>query len=156
MKNILTTLMILSLMTTVVVILRLVLAHLRTKRETQAQLELHTRLIDRFSTSKELLDYLDSGAGARLLTRIPAEIGGPHRRILASTQAGIVLTFVGAAFLLLQGFDGVQESAHAVKFVGGVLLSLGLGFITSAVVAWVLSRSWGLLEARDTSAAAPR
>lgn len=130
---------------TAILIIRMVQENGKSKRQAEAQLQLHTRLIDKFGSSRELLDYLASDAGKKFLTPATVQRTMPFRRILAAAQAGIVLTFVGVAFWLVRGsFD--QEGLRAATFLGGVTIALGLGFLCSAVVAHTLSRKWGLLN----------
>ncbi len=128
-----------------VLIARMAIENGKAKREAEAQLQLHTRLIDKFGSPKELLDYLQSEAGRKFLTPAPVQGSMPYRRIMAAAQTGIVLSFLGVASLLIRGsFD--QEGMRAVTFLGSVSLGLGLGFIFSAFAAHVLSRKWGLLN----------
>jgi hypothetical protein len=139
-----------SLIATVLVI-RMAIENAKSKREAEAQLQLHTRLMDKFGSPKELLDYLQSDAGRRFLAPATVQKAMPYRRILGAAQAGIVLTFVGVAFWLVKGsFD--QEGLRAATLLGGVTFALGLGFVCSAVVAHILSRKWGLLNGNGTGA----
>jgi len=135
-----------------VLLVRWALAHARFRRESEMQLQLHTRLIDKFGTPKELGEYLQSDAGRAFLTPPPAERVTPYRRILGSAQAGIVLVLVGMAIWLLRGGDVEQshQTVHTLSVLGGVTLALGLGFIASAVLAYVLSARWGLLNGKRT------
>jgi hypothetical protein len=122
------------------------LAHARFKREAEMQLQLHTRLIDKFGTPKELGEYLQSDAGRAFLTPQPAERAAPSRRVLASAQAGIVLAFVGGTVLYLRDVEGPGNTMQTLTVLGGVTLALGLGFIASATLAYVLSSRWGLFN----------
>jgi hypothetical protein len=143
-----------SLIATVLVI-RMAIENAKSKREAEAQLQLHTRLMDKFGSPKELLDYLQSDAGRRFLAPATVQKAMPYRRILGAAQAGIVLTFVGVAFWLVKGsFD--QEGLRAATLLGGVTFALGLGFVCSAVVAHILSRKWGLLNGNGTGASKGR
>jgi len=134
-----------AMMTAGLLVVRMAIENGKSKREAEAQLQLHTRLIDKFGSPRELLDYLQSDAGKKFLTPATVQKIMPYKRILGAAQAGIVLTFVGAAFWLIRGsFD--QEEMRAATFLGGVTLAFGLGFIVSAILAHVLSRKWGLLN----------
>jgi hypothetical protein len=134
-----------------VLFVRMAMENGKAKREAEAQLQLHTRLIDKFGSPKELLDYLESDAGRKFLTPATVQRTMPYKRILGAAQAGIVLTFVGVAFWLVRGsFD--QEGLRAATFLGAVTFALGLGFVCSAVVAHILSRKWGLLNGNGTGA----
>ena len=134
-----------TMMIAAVLVIRMVIENGRSKRETEAQLQMHTRLIDRFGSPKELLDYLQSDAGKRFLAPASVQKVMPYKRILGAAQAGIVLTFVGVAFWLIRDSLG-QEGMRAATFLGSVTFAFGLGFLCSAVLAHVLSRKWGLLN----------
>ena len=133
------------------------LDHARFKRESEMQLALHTRLIDKFGTPKELGEYLGSDAGRAFLTPPPAERATPYRRILASAQAGIVLIFVGAAIWMFRG-DSLgpgsdsRQTVRTLSALGGVTFALGLGFIASAILAYVLCSHWGLFNGKKPAA----
>jgi hypothetical protein len=128
-----------------VLIVRMAIENGKAKRETEAQLQMHTRLIDRFGSPKELLDYLQSDAGKRFLAPASVQKAMPYKRILGAAQAGIVLTFVGVAVWLIRDSFG-QEGVRAATFLGSVTFAFGLGFLCSAILAHILSRKWGLLK----------
>jgi hypothetical protein len=131
----------------VVVIVRAALAASRTKREAETLLQLHTRLIEKFGTSQELLEYLRSEAGAKLLSPVANGGSAPHRKIIAAVQVGVIMTFLGTAFWLLRG-TLTDEGMAAVSFLGAATLALGLGFLVSAFLAYLLSSRWGLLNGK--------
>ena len=126
-------------------IVRVALRHSRQTKAAQGQLKLHSQLIEKFGTAPELLNYLQSDAGRTFLTPQPIEKSSAYGRILAAIQGGIVLTFVGAAFLLLR-LAVSSDANEFVLVVGGILLALGLGFLASALAAFWLSRSWKLIN----------
>ena len=128
------------------------LAHARFKREAEMQLQLHTRLIEKFGTPKELGEYLQSDAGRAFLTPPPTERATPYRRILASAQAGIVLAFVGGTVLDLRDVEGPGNAMRTLTVLGGITFALGLGFIASAILAYVLSSRWGLFNGKHATA----
>ena len=143
--------------TATVLVIRWVLAHARFKREAEMQLQLHTRLIDKFGTPKELGEYLQSDAGRAFLTPPPAERVTPYRKILASAQAGIILSFVGVAIWMFRGNhmgpgSDSRQTVHTLSALGGIVLALGLGFIASAILAYVLSSRWGLFNGKKQAA----
>ena len=138
----------------VILLIRWGLAHARFKRESEMQLQLHTRLIDKFGSPKELGEYLQSDAGRAFLTPAPAERATPYRKILASAQAGVVLCFVGVAIWMVRGGDVDQsrQTVHTLTALGGITFALGLGFIASAILAYVLSSRWGLFNGKTAKA----
>ncbi len=128
-----------------VLIARMSIENGKAKREADAQLQLHTRLIDKFGSPKELLDYLQSEAGKKFLTPATVQRSTPYKRILAATQTGIVLTFVAAALWPIRG-TLVGTEVRTVTFLASLSFGLGLGFLFAALAAFLLSRKWGLLN----------
>ena len=108
---------------------------------------IHRDLVSKFGSSQELLAYLSSDAGRELA--VPAaelDRTHPYKRILGAIQAGLVLVSVGTAFLLMSNSEALgRDGEHGFVFLGGMALSVGLGFLASAVAAWMLSKRWGLM-----------
>lgn len=109
----------------------------------KVQAELQSKLLDRFGSSQELLDYLGSEAGQRFLEASTIERAKPLGRILGSLQVGVILTLVALALLFLYWqFPGIGEPAVGL---GILCLALGLGFLISAAVSYALLKRWGVL-----------
>lgn len=117
--------------------------------------EAHTKLLDRFTSHEDLLAYIQTPAGRRFLESAPIleegpkTINAPIGRVLWSMQAGVVLAFAGVGLRFVSG--RVVPDAQQPLFVVGVLaVSLGIGFVVSAAMAYMMSRRLGLLEPRST------
>ena len=90
--------------------LRLFIENRRWSRIFTLQNEVHTRLIDKFSSSQELAAYMETDAGRRFLEAapIPVNFGADQRvpnavaRVLTPVQIGVVLVLLGIGFLLLR------------------------------------------------------
>jgi hypothetical protein len=128
----------------IVWIVRLTQSHKRTSKLVQIQADLRSRLLERFDSAQELTEYLQSEAGLRFLESVPAEKTSPYNRILGSLQAGIILSLCGGAFLFLR--TAIAGAEEAFAFLGALALALGLGFLLSAGAAYILSKSWGLIN----------
>ena len=116
---------------------------LRRTRVAKAQAEIKTKLLDKFGSSQELLQYLQTDAGQRFFQpeEAPPEPKSPHSRILRSITLGTIMTFLGIGFVLLSRWidDGM--------LVPGVFfLAIGLGFLVSSAISFYLSKSWGLFN----------
>lgn len=124
----------------------------RWQRLSKIQTEAHTKLLDRFSSNEDLLAYIQTPSGRRFLESAPIPLNpetrplaAPFSRILWSVQAGVVLTAGGIGLRWVSERVPVEMTTPLSVF--GVLgISLGLGFIISAVVAFVLSQRLGLFE----------
>ena len=131
---------------------RSVIEHRRWSRASRVQVDAHTKLLDRFGSNEDLLAYIQTPAGRRFLESgpMPLEagpraIGAPTGRILWSVQAGIVLATAGLGMQFVSG-RVVEDVGQGFYVIGVVIFSLGLGFVLSSAVAFVLSRRLGLLE----------
>ena len=120
------------------------LTNSRRLKMARMQADMHGKLLDKFGSSQELVQYLESDAGKAFLEPPEVDKANPYRRILGSVQAGIILSLVGGVFLLFRN----QPDIQGALFIGGLLLALGLGFLISAGVSFRLSKAWGLLDAR--------
>ncbi len=117
--------------------------------------EFHSRLLDRIGSANEFGEFLKTGGGSKFLESLTVEGSGRGSsidvsvRILWATQIGVVSLALGVGLLILGGvyrFDGPGFSV-----LGAITLSLGIGFLLSAVLSYRLSKSLGLLTKTDAT-----
>ena len=102
------------------------------------------RLMERFSSSQELTDFLNSSAGSRLLAGAKGEPGHPIRSISGTVTAGIIVFFAGIGFLFVAGeMPGHDSDGFLIPGILGVMA--GIGILVSAFVSTVLYKRAGLL-----------
>jgi len=135
-------------------IVKMSLAHRRQIRLTELQHDLQERLLDKFTTTQELADYLQGDVGRRFLESATVERANPYARILGSIQVSLVLLTGGAAFLILQG--RIADADEAFVFLGTLGVALGIGFGLSAAVAYTLSKAWGVINGGAESSLSER
>ena len=135
-------------------LVRTIIEQKRWNRLSRTQSEVHNKILDRFATSDELLNYVKSPAGSKFLESAPiplrAEEPGPTRnaplsRIMWSIQLGVVLA-VGAIGMLLVSLRFEAETGQDLFALGMIAFSIGIGFIASAIVSIVLSRRLGIWQ----------
>jgi hypothetical protein len=133
-------------------LIRLIVANRRWNRLSKVQFDVHTKLLDRFTSNEELLAYVQTPAGRRFLESAPIplqdeprSIAAPLSRILWSVQAGIILMVAGFGLLQVSR-RFVEEPAQFFMVLGILALALGAGFVVSAIAAYGLSRKLGLLD----------
>lgn len=132
-------------------LIRLFLENRRWNRVLRLQTEMHTKLIDRFSSTQELLSYAGTDAGRHFLEASPITLDAKQAqpmpnavaRILTPLQLGIVLTLLGIGLLMLR--HSLPDAAPPLLVFGTVALMPGLGFILSAGVSWILAGRLGLM-----------
>jgi hypothetical protein len=138
-------------------IVRSLIEYRRWARTLKTQTDIHSRLMDRLTSSEDLLTYIQSPAGKRFLEFGPIAQGvstaGPMlNRILWSVQAGLVLGLAGVG--LSYASEHVFYEVAQPFFVLGVLgIAVGTGFILSALASYMIARNMGLV--RGTSETPP-
>lgn len=128
----------------------------RWTRQSKVQTEVHTKLFDRLSSNEDLLAYIQTPAGRRFLEAAPLPltapqaarpVGAPIARILWSVQIGIVIVAGALGVLFVSGRERViEEVAQPLFAIASIGISLGIGFVISSAVSYVLSKNMGLLE----------
>ena len=148
-------------------LLRSVIEHRRWLRVSKTHTDTHTKLIDRLTSNEDLLAYMQSPAGRHFLEAapIPLDAGpralsAPLGRILWSAQAGLVVAFAGAGLMFASrrfaGHITLSEVELPLFVLSAVLVSIGVGFVISSLVAYALSRRLNLLTpAQNYPAADP-
>ena len=131
---------------------RMIVTSRRWNKVSKVQYEVHSKLLDRFTSNEDLLAYMQTPAGRRFLESAPIQLpdeprsmSAPYSRILLSVQAGIVLVLTGIGLLYVSS-TFVDEPAQFFMVIGVITLALGGGFIVSSLAAYVLSRKLGLLD----------
>jgi len=138
-------------------VIRSVISYRSWKNVVKIQTEAHTKIFDRLTSNEELLGYIQSPAGQRFLTSTstavdlsPRSIGAPVGRILWSVQMGVIIAIAGLGIFAASNI--VLEEIRPVLHVISILaISVGAGFVVSALVAYVLSQRLGLLDTARAS-----
>jgi hypothetical protein len=136
-------------------LIRTLIEQRRWKQLSRTQSDVHNKILDRFNTTEQLLDYIHTPAGSKFLESapIPLHVERPANgktsaltsRILWSVQIGVVTAIVGLGMLLLSAvFD--KEASRELFALAVIALCVGAGFIASAAVSLKLSRRLGLWE----------
>jgi hypothetical protein len=152
--NLLILLVIVTITTGIIWLVRTAIEHRRWQRTMRAQTELNTKLIDRFSSSDELLAYLQSPAGKTLIepaalpqaSARPMPMNAPLSRIFWSLQSGIVVGALGTGLMIVASTATIVELRQTLRGAGIVLLLIGVGFAVSAAVSFFLSQRLGLVQ----------
>ncbi len=132
-------------------VIRTIIEHRRWSRLTRTQAEVHNKLMDRFTSSEELLTYIQTPGGKRFLESTPISIdpgpravSAPVSRILWSVQVGLILAAAGFGLQFVS--RSIEKSvAQPLLAMGTLAVAIGLGFLVSAVVSYLLSKRLGLL-----------
>lgn len=147
----------LSILLSLLWLIRVLLENRRWTRVFAQQSEAQHKLFDKFGSGEELLRYMQSEAGRRLLEPMPipanlapgSQWNTPLARVITPFQFGTVLTLVGSGFLFLAG-RGIGDTT-ALTIMGVLTLMVGVGLIISAVVSWAIGKHFGLLPEKTAS-----
>ncbi len=125
----------------------------RWSRQSHVQTEVHSKLMERLTTGEEMIAYAQTPAGKRFLEGGPIAldaaaqpVSAPIGRFLWSLQAGLVLSAAGLGMEIVSGQMPIDVTPVA-SGLGILVLSIGIGFVVSAIVSFVLSRKLGLVPA---------
>ena len=125
-------------------ILRSQIVNRRLRENARAWVDLQTKLIDKFGSAEEVVRYLQSDAGKKLIEGQSNGATSPHTRILDGIHTGLLVLLGGIGLWLSKGaFSG--KAPEFLQVVGTLAIVLGLGFLASAYVSWNLLRRWGLV-----------
>jgi hypothetical protein len=136
----------------IVWLIRTVIDYRRWNRLAKVQTDVHTKLLDRFTANEDLLAYIQSPAGSKFLESTPItldagprSVSAPLGRILWSVQAGLVLAALGVGLEVVSGriSSDASQPLHAIGVVG---IAVGLAFVISAIISFMISRRLGLIE----------
>lgn len=119
-------------------------ANARQKRMAALQGEMNHKLLDKFSSTEALVEFLNSEAGSRFTESEIVEPTSPYARILGSVQVGIILSLASIGLLFVA--SKIQAEGEGLTVVGILGLTIGVGFLVSSVVSYLLSKSWGLIN----------
>lgn len=136
---------------TIVWLIRTLIEHRRWSRVSRTQVEVHGKLMDRLNSNEDLLAYMQTPAGKRFLesTPIPLDSGpravsAPIGRILWSVQVGLIMAMGGFGLQFVSGT--IDKNVSQPLLAMGVLaVAVGVGFLLSALVSFLLSKRLGLL-----------
>ena len=105
------------------------------QRKVEAQVEMQARLIDRFGTGAELVNFLHSPAGRQFVTGVQTAPDVLTReRILSGFTRAVVLSMLGLAFLFL---TFLYDKDWAVP--ASIVFSLGIGYFLATLISYKLS-----------------
>jgi hypothetical protein len=139
-----------------ILIIRLFLESRRWNRALKVQSEVHSKLIDRFSSSQDLAAYMQTESGKKFLEASPMALGADASmqmpnvvaRVLTPLTAGIVLVLSGIGLVALRGIDADMTTPMLV--LGTLALMPGIGFILSAGATWIVAKRLDMLPERKS------
>ena len=138
-------------------LIRILLENRRWSRVFRLQSDIHGKLIERFATADNLMQYMGTESGRRFLEAAPIPMGmerqrmsGGLGRVIASLQIGLVLSLLGLGLVLLR--RSLTEFAAPLLVAGVVIMMPGIALLLSAAITWRVSSRLGLLSESQNDA----
>lgn len=132
-------------------VLRALILNRRLTATARLWAELQGKVVDRFGAAPEVIRYLESDAGQKMLAGHTSATATPHSRILDSIHLGLLIMLGGIGLVAAGGMFGIESSA--IRPLGRMATFLGAGYLLSAAVSWWLMKRWHLLPAAPPTAA---
>lgn len=108
------------------------------ERRAELQAEIQAKLIDRFQSAPELIEFLRSPTGQEFVSGVKSQQTAlVTRKMLAGIRAAVFLAVLGLGFLVLWPLTNEQGFIYP----GVILLAMGGGFYLATVVSMKMSRS---------------
>ena len=128
-----------------IMITAIVMAVVRGKTErAKAQAEVQAKMVDRFGTAPEFVEFLRSAEGKVFMgSMAKSQERTALDRVIGGFSRATVTALLGVGFIVLYCIPDTRWEGFIIT--GLILLTLGLGFILSALVSLKLSRNWGLV-----------
>jgi hypothetical protein len=127
-------------------LVRTLIEQKRWSRLADTQSEVHKKIMDRFGTSAELMEYIGTPAGSKFLQSAPIPLhadsapqNAPLARVLWSIQIGVIVAAAAIGMLIVSG-RYADETGQTLFALGVIALCIGGGFIVSAALSMFLSR----------------
>ncbi len=121
---------------------------MRQRANTRTRAEIYNRLVDKFQTAPEFIEFLQSDAGLRFIEEQTVEARQPLTTILTSIRLGVSLALIGLGMITVSNiWDNILGTdLYIVLALGGtVALTAGAGFIISAAISYKICKLWGLM-----------
>lgn len=126
-----------------------VIDHRRWLRLTQIRADTQSTLLDRLTASDDLLTYIQTPAGRRPLETLMApsgdQVASTYGRIVFSVQVGTIVAMTGGGIWLVSQ-TVPADMGLPLGAISLVAIAVGVGFLLSALAAYLLSQRFKLLD----------
>lgn len=131
----------LAALVAVLVLASMSLYFVATTYRRRQQNEIQKHLLDKFSSAKDLADFMQSPAGQRYVMTLTDAVTSPRNSILTSLRTGIVLIGLGAG--MATGHFASSDATEVLHTGANIAICVGLAFVASSVFSFFLARKVG-------------
>lgn len=109
---------------------------------------LQHKLIDKFNTAAELNHFLQSDEGSKFMSFLTIEGIDPKEKLISSISKGVIFSIVGIAFIIIGPIlTELTGEIRIFQALGIVTIALGIGFLVSSFISYLLRKNWGIIDA---------
>lgn len=123
--------------------------------QTSMQVRLQTiesfnRLIEKFGTSKEFVDFVQTDEGKKLINAPAFPPANPLSKVLRFLQAGVLFVIIGVGYwvnglrLRTQTDPNYVHQMLDSQYWGTLALFVGVGLFVAAAISYIFVRRWNL------------
>ncbi len=111
---------------------------------------LHNKIIDKFKTAAEIDHFLQSNVGNKFMSFLTIEGIDPKEKLISSISKGIIFFIVGIAFIIIGPIlSELTKEIRIFQALGIVTIALGIGFMVSSVISYLLRKNWGIIDTEE-------
>jgi hypothetical protein len=122
-------------------LMRGLFVNIRQTRTAKHLAEAHGKVLDRLAATPELLAYIEGPAGRRVFEAFTAEVRDVRSRIMDALQFGVILSLLGTSLLTIRLLEDQEPLRRTLLYLSVPTTAVGVGFLISAAVFYVLSKS---------------
>ena len=112
-------------------------------RQYKYRMNVQLKMVDKVASGAELVQFVESDAGAKFIASMELPSVGAKDRILSAVYKAVILLVLGIAIFALRGTLG--EGSVAFTILGTVLMAFGIGYIIATAISYRLASKWGMI-----------
>lgn len=116
-------------------------------RQSKYRLNLQLKLVEKISSSEDLVKFISTGAGEKFISSSNFETLSSKNKIMGAIYKGIIFVMLGIALFVIKNV--ANEIAPAFVIFGAVSFSIGLGYIVATIVSFNLAKKLGMMKTDD-------
>jgi hypothetical protein len=119
-------------------------------RKTKYKNETQNKIIEKFNNVSDLNAFLQSEGGNKFLNRLSINGKDIRQKILSSMTKGVIILFLGIAiFVMGSSLTDAYAEVRGISALGIIITFLGLGFLVSTFISYLLSKKWGIFDSKE-------